>query len=178
MDKKILSVTLAVFGIASILAPASGFAYLAPEQVFGGQSLTLRPAPPTQREGKDVIAAQQARAAEARAAAQADLQPVDAEPIDTYVPDTSPQPKGLLDESATYDRRMERIENEKSSGPTIIIGGDATVRDGNGNILHSGAPRVTATGPASVLALAVMLLAAVSTVAYSGLRSRGSTPPV
>lgn len=173
MDKKFLSAALATIGIAAVLAPASGFAYLAPEQVFGGQSLTLQPAPPTQREG-DVIAEQQARAAaERRAAEQSVLRPVDAEPIDTYVPDrSSPQPKGLLDEAATYERRMERIDEERSSGPTIIIGGDTTVTDANGNVLHSGAPRVTATGPASLLALAVMLLAAVSTFAYSGVQSR------
>lgn len=173
MDKHSLSVAVAALGFAALFAPMSGFAYLAPEQVFGGQSLTLQPAPPTQREGEDVIQTQQERAAERRAAEQSTLTPVDAEPVDTFVPDNSPQPKGLLDQNATYERRQDRIANERSSGgPTIIIGGDSTVTDANGNVLHSGAPRVTATGPESVLAIAAMILAAVSTFAYAQIRAR------
>ncbi len=172
MNKNFLFAALVVIAVAATLAPASGFAYLAPEQVFGGQSLTL--VPPTQREGAAVVAERQARAAEARAAEQSKLKPVDAAPVsvDTFVPNNSPQPLGLLDQNATYERRQERIQNERSSGPTIIIGGDATVTDGNGFVLHTGAPRVTSTGPESFLAFGLMLLAAVSTVAYSGFRSR------
>jgi len=172
MDKKFLSVAFAALGIAATLAPVSGFAYLAPEQVFGGQSLTLKPAPPLQREGDGVIEQQQARQAQIRNEAQANLPSIQAEPVDTFVPDNSPQPKGLLDQNATYDRRQDRMDNERSSGPTIIIGGDSTVTDANGNVLHSGAPRVTATGPESVLAIAAMILAAVSTFAYAQIRAR------
>lgn len=172
MDKHFLSVALATFGIVALFAPATGSAYLAPEQVFGGQSLTLQPAPPTEREGEAVIQTQQQRQAEVRAAEQAQLPSVQADPVDTYVPDNSPQPKGLLDQNATYERRQERIASEQSSGPTIIIGGDSVVTDANGNVLHSGAPRVTATGPESVLAIAAMILAAVSTFAYAQIRAR------
>jgi len=173
MNKNIFSIALAVLGVATALAPMSALAYLAPEQVFGGQSLTLQPAPPTQREGEEVIQQQQQRAAERRAEEQSQLQPVDAEPVDTYVPDNSPQPRDLFDQNATYDRRQERIENERSTGgPTIIIGGDSTITDGNGNVLHSGAPRVTATGPESMLAIAAMLLAGVSTFLYAQIRAR------
>jgi hypothetical protein len=173
MEKISFSVAFAALGIATLLAPVSGFAYLAPEQVFGGQSLTLQPAPPTEREGEAVIQTQQQRQAEVRAAEQSQLQSIQADPIDTYVPDNSPQPKGLLDQDATYERRQERIANERSSGgPTIIIGGDSVVTDANGNVLHSGAPRVTATGPESVLAIAAMILAACSTFAYAQIRAR------
>lgn len=173
MEKISFSVAFAALGIATLLAPVSGFAYLAPEQVFGGQSLTLQPAPPLEREGEEVIQQQQARQAEIRNAAQANLPSIHDEPVDTYVPDNSPQPKGLLDQNATYERRQDRIANERSSGgPTIIIGGDSTVTDANGNVLHSGAPRVTATGPESVLAIAAMILAAVSTFAYAQIRAR------
>ncbi len=173
MDKHFLSVALATFGIVALFAPATGSAYLAPEQVFGGQSLTLQPAPPTEREGEAVIQTQQQRQAEVRAAEQAQLPSVQADPVDTYVPDNSPQPKGLLDQDATYERRQERIANERSTGgPTIIIGGDSVVTDANGNVLHSGAPRVTATGPESVLAIAAMILAAVSTFTYAQIRAR------
>ncbi|MBP7114071.1 MAG: hypothetical protein KBA40_01310 [Candidatus Peribacteraceae bacterium] len=173
MNKNILSVALAVLGIATALAPVSALAYLSPEQVFGSQSLTLQPAPPTQREGEQVIEQQQQRAAERRAAEHSQLQPVDAEPVDTYVPDTSAQPLDLFDQNATYERRQERIDNERSTGgPTIIIGGDSTITDSNGNVLHSGAPRVTATGPESMLAFATMLLAGVSTFLYAQIRAR------
>lgn len=173
MNKNILSVALAVLGITTVLAPVSALAYLSPEQVFGGQSLTLQPAPPLQREGEQVIEEQQRRAAERRAEEQSQLQPVDAEPVDTYVPDNSPQSLELFDQNATYERRQERIENERyTGGPTIIIGGDNVVTDAQGNVLHSGAPRVTATGPESMLAIAAMLLAGVSTFMYAQIRAR------
>ncbi len=173
MNKNILSIALSVLAVGATFTPAVGLAYLAPEQVFGGQSLTLKPAPPLQREGEAVVQAQQERQAAIRAAEQSKLTSTQAEPVDTFVPDNSPQPLNRLDQNTVYQLRQERIANDKSSGgPTIIIGGDSTVRDGNGNVLHSGAPRVTATGPASVLAFAAMLLAALSTFAFAQIRSR------
>ncbi len=165
MNKIFLSVILAVSGFTAVVAPMSGYAYLSPEQVFGN-------APPTQREGEDVVTIQQQRASSSRAAEQRSrLRSNQADPIDTYVPDTSPQPRGLLDENASYERRLERISEEKSSGPTIVIA-DGTVTDGNGNVLHSGAPRVTATGPESILALTAMILAGICTFLYAQLRAR------
>lgn len=168
MHKHFLSTAFAVLGIVAAVAPVSSFAYIDPATAFGNT------APPLQREGESVVEQQQRRAAERRAAEQAQLKPVDAEPVDTYVPEAAPsEPRGLLDQDATYERRQERIAEEKSSGaPTIIIGNNATVTDANGNVLHSGAPRVTSTGPESVLAVAAMLLAVVTTFGYAHIRTR------
>lgn len=163
-------------GVAAI--PASAFAYLSPEQVFGGQSMTLDrtdattyQAPPLTREGDAVVRSQQLNSAQLRAAAQSSLQPTYADPVDTYVPPTQSSSLGLFDQNATYQKRMDRIQSEKGNSPTIIIGGDGTVVDSNGNVLHSGAPRVTSTGPESILAFAAMILAALSTFAYAAVRS-------
>lgn len=168
MHKYFLSIAFAVLGIVAAVAPVSSFAYIDPATAFGNT------APPTQREGDEVVRMREEARNQALAEERAKLTPVDAEPVDTYTPDTSTpsEPRGLLDEAATYERRQERIAEEKSSGPTIIIGGDSTVRDANGNVLHSGAPRVTSTGPESVLAVAAMLLAVVTTFGYAHIRTR------
>lgn len=170
-----LSVTLAI--AVGTLAPATGFAYLSPEQVFGGNNVnrvdtTGQIAPPTQREGDSVIQQQQERSAEQRQEAQKSLQPIDAPAQDTYVPqEKSAQSLNLFDQNAQYEKRQERMEESQGNGPTIIIGGNGAVIDSNGNVLHSGAPLITSTGPESVLALAAMILAAVSTVGYALYRS-------
>lgn len=166
----------------SLLAPFTLHAYLSPGQVFGDSSgaahgaagENLQP-PPTQREGEAVVIQQQQQAAEQRQEAQQELIPVDAPPVDTYVPPEQPaESKGLFDQNAQYELRQERIEEERAQAPTIIIGGDTEVRDSNGNVLHSGAPRTSSTGPASVLGGIALLLAAVCTFAYSHYRSRYS----
>ena len=180
MVKHSPSVVIGALTLVCALAPVSAFAYLSPEQVFGGQSMTLDrtdattyQAPPLPRDGEAVIQAQQQNSAELRSAAQSSLQPDYADPVDTYVPPAgTASSRGLFDQTTTYEKRMDRIEESKASGPTIIIGGDGTVVDSNGNVLHSGAPLVTATGPESVLAIASMLLAAVSTFAYAAIRHR------
>jgi hypothetical protein len=198
--EKISTVALSVAAASMALLPMSAFAYISPNDVFSGgtpssgdtsssasseqsgESSTAQqgavnawnqPAPPTQREGEAVVQAQQKRAAEQRAAEQSQLKPVDAAPQDTYV-QTNPtaQPLGLFDQNTQYEKRQERISQDKNNGPTIIIGGDQTIRDSNGNVLHSGAPLVTSTGPESVLALGSMVLAALSTLAYAAIRHR------
>ncbi len=168
----------------ALFAPMTTHAYLSPDQVFGGSSGVhgaagdnLQP-PPTMREGEQVVEQQQQQAAEQRAAAQEELVPVDAPPVDTYVPPEETENRGLFDQNAQYELRQERIEEERAQAPTIIIGGETEVRDSNGNVLHSGAPRVSATGPASVLGGIAMLLAAVCTFAYSHYRSRQIAVPV
>lgn len=168
MEKHLSSLTVSIASCALLLMPASALAYLSPEQVFGTQQ-----APPTQREGEDVVEQQQQAAASSRAAAQESLVSIDDEPEDTYVPPANQSSSlGLFDDAAQYERRMERIEGE-NGGPTIIIGADGTVVDANGNVLHSGAKGgMTKTGPESVLALAAMVLAMLSTVAYAAIRSR------
>lgn len=175
--KKLSRAALAVASCAIALAPVSAFAYLSPEQVFGDTN-TATYAPPTQREGEDVIEQQQREAAERRAAEQQALQPDYAEPVDTYVPDNAPEPKGLFDQEAQYERRQDRIEESHGAAPTIIIGGDGTVVDSNGNVLHSGAPRVASTGPESVLAIAAMILAGACTYGYMSYRSRALMLPM
>ncbi len=156
---------------ASLLMPVTTYAYLTPDQVFGGGESTSVPPPPTQREGESVVAAQQQAAATQRQTAQQALVPVDADPVDTYVPSAQASSKGLFDQNAQYDLRQER-KSENATAPTIIIGGNAEVRDSNGNVLHSGAPLVTSTGPASILAGISMMLAAVCTFAFAQIRSR------
>ena len=170
MEKTLTFITLGFAGLVSVLSPASALAYLSPDQVFGGASTTLQPAPPTPRESGTVVEQQQQRTAEQRASAQSVLRPVDAEPQDRYVPET--QPLGLFDSNTQYEKRMNRIEEKKSSGPTIVIGGDGTVVDANGNILHSGAPRVSSTGPESMLAVTAIILAGICTFAFAQYRSR------
>lgn len=164
----------------SLLVPATSFAYLSPEQVFGGQSLTInrtdptnQPPPPQQREGESVIEQQQLNSAAQRNAAQQSLQSIDDMPVDTYTPPVSTaEPLGLFDQNAQYEKRQDRLQDAQNGGPTIIIGADGAVIDANGNVLHSGAPRVTATGPESILTIIAMFLAACSTFAYAYVKRR------
>lgn len=174
--RKLSALGLSVALGASLLMPVTTFAYLTPDQVFGGPNAA--PPPPTQREGEAVVQAQQQAAAEQRQAAQQNLVPVDAPAVDTYVPPTVSSSKGLFDENAQYELRQQRIDEAKASSPTIIIGGNADVRDADGNVLHSGAPLVTSTGPASVLAAIAMMLAAACTFAFAHVRSQKLVLPV
>ncbi len=161
-----------------VLLPMTTHAYLTPDQVFGGSSGVhgaagdnLQP-PPTQREGEAAVAVQQQQALEQRLQAQQALVRVDAPPVAPSVSPSSPESKGLFDQNAQYELRKQRIDEQRTQAPTIIIGGGTEVRDGNGNVLHSGAPNVSSTGPASVLGVLAMLLAAACTFAYSNYRSR------
>jgi len=179
MEKTLSPIAIGVLSIVTVLVPMTGYAYLSPEQVFGGQSTTVDrtdattyQAPPQQREGPSVIEQQQFSASSSRAAAQQSLQPDYAEPVDTYTPPTKQASSlGLFDASTQYEMRQERAA-QNTGGPTIIIGGDGTVVDSNGNVLHSGAPRVTATGPESILTLTSMILAAFCSIGYAVVRSR------
>ncbi len=177
------------FGLAVALSatiPVSGFAYLSPQEVFNPgqsgidqtQSMIQTPrfdnfvqAPPNVREGEDVIAAQQQRSEALRTAAQSQLTSIDDEPTDTYVPADAPKQPSLLDNDVNYAVRQERIAAQKSDGPTIVIAGAGVTVDRNGKVLHSGAPLVTRTGPETTLGLAVMILAALSTFAFTFTRS-------
>jgi len=178
MEKSFTALSATFALTLSLLIPATSFAYLSPEQVFGGQSLTInrvdptnQPPPPQQREGESVIQQQQLNSAAQRNAAQQSLQSIDDMPVDTYTPPVSTaEPLGLFDQNVQYEKRQERLQDAKSGGPTIIIGADGAVIDANGNVLHSGAPRVTATGPESILTIIAMILAGCSTLAYASLR--------
>ena len=172
MENTARSIGLSLAFVTSLFAPASALAYLSPDQVFGGSSITLQaPPPPTAREGEQVNQVQQQRAAERRTEAQSSLQSVTAEQPDTYQAPTA-QPIGLFNNDAQYEQRMQRIQAEKSSGPTIIIGGNGDVIDANGNVLHSGAPRVSSTGPETVLTGLAIALAAMCTFGFAAFQSR------
>lgn len=182
------------FGLALSLGamlPTSALAYLSPQEVFNpGQATTDQSqtmvetarfdnfvqAPPTLREGEEVVKTQQERAAANRAAAQSELQSIDAEPVDTYIAADAPKKESLLDNDVNYQVRQQRIAEQKASGPTIVIAGEGVRVDSNGKVLHSGAPRITRTGPETVLAFSVMILAAMSTFAFTFARSRMTHP--
>ncbi len=177
MEKNLASLTLGFALLIGVFMPATALAYLTPDQVFGGANLNLQPAPPTQREGTSVIQQQQEQSATQRTQAQSSLQPVDAVPQDRYVPAPTDQSKNLFDDNTQYEIRQQRIQESKSNSPTIIIGTEGTVMDANGNILHSGAPRVSSTGPESILAGLAMVLAGICTFAFAHFKSRKSLTP-
>lgn len=160
---------------AGLLVPASTFAYLSPDQVFGGSSLTLQPAPPTQREGQDRVSDQQQLSAARRAEEQKNLKSIDAPPVNTYVPGPQPVSKGLFDQDAQYQLRMQRKNQAPSALQVIIVGPNSEVSGSRGNVLRSGAPLVTTTGSETVLAAILTVLATVSTFAYVQVRSRTIT---
>lgn len=175
---------LGITGIALAFAPMSGLAYLTPEQVFGDSGDTFdqtdpstRPAPPLQRDGDAVVQEQQRRSAEQRAAAQAELQPEGVEPVSmeeepTLTTTEEQEPRGLFDEDTQYQLRQERAAASQTGGPTIIIRTDGTVTDASGNVLHSGAPEMSGTGPESVLAFSALIIAAFSTFISAQIRAR------
>lgn len=158
---------IGVLTLAAVCQVTPAFAYLSPDQVFGGAGLTLAPAPPLMREGADVVAAQQQRSATLRAAAQEQLTSIDDVAPDTYVAPKASTTRNLLDNNTQYDIRQARIQNRNSTTPTIIITGNGggTITDSNGNVLHSGAPRISDTGPEHVL-FAALLLAIMGMAAY------------
>jgi len=153
--------------------PYPAFAYLTPDQVFGGANLNQQSPPPTPRDAPTVVEQQQERSAVQRSDAQSSLTP--SEPQDRY---TAPsEPRNLFNNETQYEIRQQRIEEKKSSGPTIVIGGSDTVLDANGNVLHSGAPRVSSTGPESILAAMAMILAGICTFVLVHVRSHKKIIP-
>lgn len=181
MQKQFSSLAVAAVFCLIILTPFSASAYLSAEEVFGLGTPAVfdRTDPavtstlPQQRAGDQVVQDQLHAAASSRAAAQESLVPDYADPVDTYVPPVQQaSSRNLLDPNTQYDIRQARAADSKANGPTIIIANDGSVVDGNGNVLHSGAPRVTATGPESILTLAALLLAALSTCAYVVVRAK------
>jgi hypothetical protein len=163
---KTIKIAIGTLTLVAVCQAAPAFAYLSPDQVFGGAGLTLAPAPPTMREGADVVAAQQQRSATLRSAAQAQLPSLDDEPVDNYVAPTTSTTRSLFDNNTQYEIRQQRIANRNSGTPTIIITGNGgAITDANGTVLHSGAPRVADTGPEHV-AMAALALALLASAAY------------
>ena len=166
--------------VGMLVVPSSAYAYLSPDQVFGGQSqnfdrtdASTYQAPPTAREGEASRQAVQQGAASSRAAAQQSLVPTYQEPVDSYVP--APKPS-MLNNEVNYQKHMERIQEQQTTTPTIIIGNEGTIVDSHGNVLHSGAPLVTSTGPETTLVILTMVLAAACTLLYSFYRSHRPIP--
>ncbi len=174
MKQKIRSLSLSTALALGLFAPSSALAYLSPEQVFGGSSLTLQPAPPTQREGSDVVAARQQEAAARRAEEQKNMRP-EGTPPDLVPLPHEPSPRNLLNEDTQYNLRMQRKQQGSSGTPVIVIGPPGEVLDSSGNVLKSGAPLVTSTGPETILALTLMILATLSTFAFVHVRGRAIT---
>lgn len=181
MQKQFSSLAVAALFCVAVLTPFSASAYLTAEQVWGSPASTgfdrtdpaVTSTLPQQRAGEQVVQEQQHAAASSRAAAQQSLVPDYAPPVDTYVPPVQQaSSRNLLDPNTQYELRQQRAAESKANGPTIIIANDGSVVDGNGNVLHSGAPRVTATGPESMLTLAALLLAALSTCVYVVVRAK------
>ena len=175
MQKQFSSLAVAALFCIAVLTPFSASAYLSADQVFGFDRTdpAVTSTLPQQRAGDAVVAAERSAAASSRAEAHATLVPNYADPVDTYVPPVQQaSSRGLLDPDTQYEVRMQRAAESKANGPTIIIANDGSVVDGNGNVLHSGAPRVTATGPESILTLAALLLAALSTCVYVIVRAK------
>lgn len=163
---KNIKLSIGILTLTIVFQATPAFAYLSPDQVFGGAGLTLAPAPPTMREGADVVATQQQRSATLRNAAQAQLPSLDDEPVDDYVAPTTSTTRSLFDNNTQYEIRQQRIANRNTSTPTIIITGNGgAITDANGTVLHSGAPRITDTGPEHVI-MAALALAFLGVAAY------------
>lgn len=83
----------------------------------------------------------------------------------------------LLTDEAQYQRRQERMAQEGGSPVVIVTGGNGgDVIDGRtGRVLHSGAPLVTASGPADIVVLASLLIAAIGTLTSVRRRMRLAT---
>lgn len=174
MEKLLSTFAVTLASFTTLALPLNALAYLSPEQVFGGQAQDLRPAPMTQREGEQAIIDRQQRTEDWRTQQQESLTSIDDEPEDAFIPPATTERPNLLDENVQYDLRMQRMQEAaaRGGGPTIVVAGDGTVVDGKGNVLHSGAPLVTSTGPTSLLAVGAMLLAGMCTIGYVSIRSR------
>lgn len=161
-----------VTALSVSLTPAIAVAYLSPEQVFQG----ITP-PPTQREADDIAKNRQAEINRDRAAAQDALPstedvPAEEEPALQPAAPTDPQMEevpSLLEDEGRWDRRQERLNDGGNGGTTIIIqNGGEVIRDRKtGEILHSGAPRITGTGPAEWLAAIALFVAATGTFVFA-----------
>jgi hypothetical protein len=80
----------------------------------------------------------------------------------------------LLTDEGQFQRRLEREQSNQSPYPVIYIqNGQTTVKDAQGRVLHSGAPRTASTGPADVMAAIVLFVAGTATFLWAQRRQRG-----
>jgi hypothetical protein len=192
MNVRTLTVLLIAFVTALAVSMQEAHAYLTPEAVFGTDGSTTVTTggdaphgaasssssgfdrtdpdylPPNQRAAENERALQESQ----RDYQYADIQDI---PVHAAAPaeDTSPA-RNLLDENYQYELRQQRLLEQQQNGGgnvTIVIDGDGAVT-ADGTVLKSAAPRVTATGPTTVLMSILLIVAALSTVVYARIRER------
>ncbi len=143
-------------GVLALLIPATALAYGLPADVFGtGDPAYVQP-PPTPREAAEVVRLREAAIAQSRKDQQLKAAAAAAPPPEpTLSSSTAPKVDRSTDEYQ-YQLRQQRLEN--SSQNTVIV------IDNSGKVLHSGAPFIAATGPQSIVAIVLVLLATVGTL--------------
>ncbi len=167
--KSRLTLLRLTLGATLLMSATPAAAYLSPDEVFRGIDT-----PPNNRSAEQQVQAQQKASAQARQEAQSQLPSTEDEPAPpASQPVIVPAEQAVegdergsyLTGEGQYERRQDRLQSDFPQGTTIIIqNGEAVVRDRQtGTVLHSGAPRVTATGPAEFLAIGTLLFAATAT---------------
>jgi hypothetical protein len=164
-------------GVLALLMPATALAYFTPDQFDSLANQNFQQPPPTAREASSVVQQRERTIGAQREAEQAALH--GAAPDDPYVAPEQPNTT-CLDDECQYELRQARLRaaSGNQGGPTIIIGGQggAMVYDGNGNVLHSGAPLITASGPETTVALFAFAFSLFGTMFYMWRRARLTVP--
>lgn len=150
-------------GASSSSSSSSSFSYVAPSQT----------GPVTRTNADEQVQWQQDLAARNRAHDQQNIYttlPSSSSSADMHA--AAPVTQGTssscgdrFSDECIYQQRMDRLQADKGDQPVIIVNGNGQVTDSYGHVLHSGAPLVAATGPADILAVIVLLIAAVITLA-------------
>ncbi len=165
-------------GVLALLMPATALTYFTPDQFDSLANQNFQQPPPTAREASSVVQSRERTIAAQREAEQAALH--GAAPDDPYVEPDQPNTT-CLDDECQYELRQARLRSAAGNqgAPIIIIGGQgggSTVYDGNGNVLHSGAPLITASGPETTVALFAFAFSLLGTMAYMWRRARMTVP--
>lgn len=190
--------SLIVIALTFAFSATSARAYISPSEVFGGDITdtsevsnsssspsSLDGAPVNPRRAEVVVENRQqainsSRAAEA--AYQSTIQDPNYKPrvVTPVVVQSvsSSRASTLFSDEALYTKRQQRIS--ESGGPSVVIvtngNGDSIIDGRTGQVLHSGAPLVTASGPADIVILTSLLIAAVGTLRSVWVRMRRMHP--
>ncbi len=177
-----------VVAIALSIAPVPfAFAYLSPGEVF---DIGL---PPNKREAKDEATAAAKKNLRDKKEAQGNLvptineNPVSSSSASSVSPlidtphaaagqssSTSSVRLDLLTDEGRFQRREDRTLDQQPQFPVIYIqDGKTTIKDAQGRVLHSGAPRTASTGPADSLAILALFVAGTLTFVWAQKRQRG-----
>lgn len=192
MDKKALLLTAVCSLLMTIGAPTA-HAYISPEDLWGGSGGTgeVHPAAPDEslppdrtnvstteapaggRDAEWAIAQQQLASQLRREAEQKELFGTGEEEEVMTAEEETDTSLGLFADDTQYDIRMARMEENDNGNVTIVIGSNGqVVTTSDGQVLHSGAPYVTATGPETVLMLMIFVLAGIGTFFYVHIRNK------